>query len=115
MQNDVLKNNIAPWQEKGRWYKFKILSDGTNYSVDTDNSDVHTATISTTTGNLGVQFKYISNWAVRVDEHTVISTSTNISTLAQLRCRIEGTFAIHLNILPGYFSELTLWVFGDLA
>ena len=20
MQNDVLKNNIAPWQEKGRWY-----------------------------------------------------------------------------------------------
>ena len=20
MQNDMLKNNIAPWQEKGRWY-----------------------------------------------------------------------------------------------
>ena len=24
MQNDMLKNNIAPWQEKGRWYHGKI-------------------------------------------------------------------------------------------
>ena len=28
MQNDVLKNTIAPWQEKGRWYHAYINNSG---------------------------------------------------------------------------------------
>ena len=35
MQNDVLKNEIAPWQEKGRWYKARVTEAG----IDTDHSD----------------------------------------------------------------------------
>ena len=35
MQNDVLKNKIAPWQEKGRWYHAHITEAG----LDTDNTD----------------------------------------------------------------------------
>ena len=28
MENDVLKNKIAPWQEKGRWYHGVFTTDG---------------------------------------------------------------------------------------
>lgn len=37
MQNDVLKNEIAPWQEKGRWYHG--LWDGTLQAFDPNESD----------------------------------------------------------------------------
>ena len=39
MENDVLKNKIAPWQEKGRWYKGVYEFDGTNYKIHSDESD----------------------------------------------------------------------------
>lgn len=35
MQNDVLKNDIAPWQEKGQWYHAKIDANG----IINDSSD----------------------------------------------------------------------------
>lgn len=28
MENDVLKNKIAPWQEHGRWYHLKVNESG---------------------------------------------------------------------------------------
>ena len=37
MQNDVLKNKIAPWQEKGRWYH-GLWNIGTN-AFDADETD----------------------------------------------------------------------------
>lgn len=40
MQNDVLKNKIAPWQEKGRWYHLRFNIDGEDgIYIDHDNSD----------------------------------------------------------------------------
>ena len=39
MQNDMLKNNIAPWQEKGRWYHIRVKSDGTVWTILYDESD----------------------------------------------------------------------------
>ena len=39
MQNDVLKNEIAPCQEKGRWYHITAVSDGTTWSIDNDRTD----------------------------------------------------------------------------
>lgn len=35
MENDVLKNKIEPWQEKGRWYKCTII----NNQIDTQKTD----------------------------------------------------------------------------
>lgn len=35
MENDVLKNKIAPWQEKGRWYHFRFE----NGQINTAKSD----------------------------------------------------------------------------
>lgn len=37
MQNDMLKNNIAPWQEKGRWYHG--VWDYSTDSFDPDETD----------------------------------------------------------------------------
>lgn len=37
MQNDVLKNNIAPWQEKGRWYHG--VYDATNLTFISEKTD----------------------------------------------------------------------------
>lgn len=39
MQNDVLKNNIAPWQEKGRWIKITCESDQSTWSIVPEESD----------------------------------------------------------------------------
>ena len=39
MENDVLKNKIAPWQEKGRWVKLTCVSDGSVWKIDPDKSD----------------------------------------------------------------------------
>ena len=54
MQNDVLKNNIAPWQEKGRWYHGKV--DLTNiYSFiinETDEYLIQKTSIGAATGCL---------------------------------------------------------------
>lgn len=35
MENDVFKNKIVPWQEKGRWYHAHIV----NSAIDADNTD----------------------------------------------------------------------------
>ena len=34
MENDVLKNKIAPWQETGRWYHIACDSNGTTWTLD---------------------------------------------------------------------------------
>ena len=39
MENDVLKNKIAPWQEKGRWYHLKVTSDGSVWAINHNESD----------------------------------------------------------------------------
>lgn len=39
MQNDVLKNEIAPWQEKGRWFHITAVSDGSTWTIDADRTD----------------------------------------------------------------------------
>ena len=35
----MLKNNIAPWQEKGRWYHCVVESDGTSWTLNSNESD----------------------------------------------------------------------------
>lgn len=44
MLNNQLKNSLVPWQEKGRWYKVFIESNGTDFSITT--SDIENASIT---------------------------------------------------------------------
>lgn len=53
MQNDILKNTIAPWQEKGRWYHAYFVSDGSAWSIDKTKSDPFFVN-TTITGSLTV-------------------------------------------------------------
>ena len=39
MENDVLRNKIAPWQEKGRWYKITAESNGSVWTVVKNETD----------------------------------------------------------------------------
>lgn len=51
MENDVLKNKIAPWQEKGRWYHMHVNENG----MDINNSDeyiINNVSIEPTSGNV---------------------------------------------------------------
>ena len=41
MENDVLKNRIAPWQEKGRWYhaQLQLKADKSGFELIPEQSD----------------------------------------------------------------------------
>lgn len=39
MQNDMLKNTISPWQEKGRWVKVTCESNKSEWSILLNESD----------------------------------------------------------------------------
>ena len=41
MQNDVLKNNIAPWQEKGRWYHGVVDAGTKNFITEKTDSFIN--------------------------------------------------------------------------
>ena len=56
MQNDVLKNSIAPWQEKGRWYHIQIESDGATWKINKDKSDSIFANASVSSNTFIVLF-----------------------------------------------------------
>lgn len=49
MQNDMLKNNIAPWQEKGRWYHGAW--DCSAHAFITNETDAYLLTLGTTVTN----------------------------------------------------------------
>lgn len=36
MENDVLKNKIAPWQEKGQWYHLRIMRESEESMITID-------------------------------------------------------------------------------
>ena len=79
MENDVLRNKIAPWQEKGRWYHAHLTENG----LDTLHSDkfindnftissISTAITLNNTDYTIIDFKY------RINKSTIIA-NTSIS------------------------------------
>ena len=44
MENDVLKNKIAPWQEKGRWYHAVVEVENSEWILLKDESDAFFST-----------------------------------------------------------------------
>lgn len=60
MQNDVLKNEIAPWQEKGRWYKITLDNISGTLTYNSDESDIKGISLSSTGRFSGLYFKYVN-------------------------------------------------------
>ena len=83
MQNDVLKNEIAPWQEKGRWYHAHLTETGFDSSY-TDKFILDNMLISSNSGNAElntnahalIDCKYIIN-----DAATAATRAVNVSIL----------------------------------
>ena len=88
MQNDVLKNNIAPWQEKGRWYHANIYSSSSVSGINTNRTDsfiVDNFNIYPISGKIYIGPKVGSENIVILDCHanyknyTISTDATNVT------------------------------------
>lgn len=105
MQNDVLKNKIAPWQEKGRWYHAFIESTGTALKLTI--CDLEGVRISGTSLLMpNSDFKLID--VKVVDEDLASGKSLADYTVA----KTSGTVAYTKLPSAGDFTYIDLWFFG---
>lgn len=114
MENDVLRNKIAPWQEKGRWYHG--LVDIATHSFDasfTDELLMNEFTILSvgSTWHLAPKTnvtKQILDVKIRCHEVTSSSTaSININTYYYADAR--RTYFIYPNVFTA--GEIDIWAF----
>lgn len=102
MQNDMLKNTIVPWQEKGRWYHAHITEAG----VDVNNTDdfvKNNFNIASNASNIYVKKGVtVIDIKIRINSYET-SNATTITPAVVLR--VDGRF--QLNILnPSNFTSL---------
>ena len=118
MQNDVLRNTIVPWQEKGRWYHAKFdFSAGAIVAAETDQYllDHATATLSGTTWYYN--FDRVGNdHAAGIIDYKVLYTDIPIASTAAtiyiaLRHYTNGNtgFIFALSDFNDGFADI--WVF----
>lgn len=103
----ILKNQIVPWQEKGRWYHFFVESDGSAYTLTT--KDISTAAIDGSYLKLPKDFHIID---YKVD--LSVDTSAAATYEKGIRLYAAGNQAV---VLPdkANFDAADVWVFGYQA
>lgn len=109
MQNDVLKNNIAPWQEKGRWYHAHITKTG----IDSDNTDqflIDNLTVPLNSSYYILKAGYIpADYVVVVNNY---STSTNYGFPKNFSVQADGRMSIQILNLNNFTSiDFDLFIF----
>ena len=109
MQNDVLKNNIVPWQEKGRWYHG--LWDTSTDSFITEKTDSFINDHCTVSNISGVYYLFVDNPNKRPIEAVCIPQVPFVCTYAAgvgatgtKRYLTDGTTAISF-MLYGCFTS----------
>lgn len=110
MQNDVLKNNIAPWQEKGRWYHLVVKSNGTAWSIDKINSDQIFADASVVANDyiqIGRDVRII-DYKILYNDDVV---SSDFSALVQVRLSPTRGELITLVYASRYTGSVDIWIF----
>lgn len=100
----TLKNKIAPYTAKGRWYHFFIESDGTAATIttkDLEDVSIVSSTLRLPQGFIPVDFK--------IGIHCTASNTSTFSTGIKLFANEQQGIAI-----PGVavFDYADLWVFG---
>lgn len=114
MQNDVLKNKIAPWQENGRWYHANITSTGSSWVFNFDKSDPVFAGSAITPGNILVTpFDY--NKEIITDIKVILhKTPTDIISVGYNAFYIRFSTNQNIFLCPvgSYTGEIDLWIFA---
>lgn len=86
------KNNVAPWQVRGRWYHALIESNGS--ALHLTQCDLEDCNISSTYLQLPIGFKVVDH---KLDIHATGGTSTTATNIAiQQRRMGDGKMAITL-------------------
>lgn len=116
MQNDVLKNEIAPWQEKGQWYKIELNSDGAAWTIDVKNTDERLKNAVISSGYY-VQLNDANLDAMKECILDAVFKLYAFPTAATIK---EGVFRIYWNTSHQfitlqnptiYTGKLTVWIF----
>lgn len=114
MENDVLRNKIAPWQEKGRWYHGVV--NVPNRTLVADKTDQflidHTTSIIQTQSNLvldldDINLKCIDSKFIMLDDYRR-SDSTYIYNIGYGRTTGETSVSIGY---AGSAGHSEFWVF----
>lgn len=109
MENDVLKNKIAPWQEEGRWYKIRIKS----LQLDQNESDPNfNAYFSASSNYIYLPPKFVlCDYKMIYDDFTVTS-DTNINPV--IRLNSAGRIGFSTGHVAATITDIsfTVYVFG---
>lgn len=112
MQNDRLKNKIAPWQEKGRWYHATIQKSGATFVLVNQTSDVFIINNYRITGNQIVLCNspyVILSAIIKYPSNNIGSSSTTITATPVLLTSNES--AITLTPYVPNNSTFDIWAF----
>lgn len=106
MENQMFKNKIVPWQNKGRWYEFFIESDGTDYTLTLSPSELGAGVAIS-----GSYLKFDEGWHI-IDYVCDIHVDTSSATTFEkgLRMYADGSQGC---VLPDKtsFDAMYMWVF----
>jgi len=105
MLNQELKNKIAPWQEKGRWYHALIESDGSAYTLtecDLEGCSMYGSGIF----KMAAKFQPIDFKITDVDLYPSKTINSHTRKTAA-----DGSFYLTLPSV-GDFSYCNIWFFG---
>ena len=109
MQNDVLRNTIVPWQEKGRWYHAHL----TELGVDVNNTDqfiLDHVTINPGSAYAVVDKGYsVCDYILRFNN---FSRTSNSSYNKQFGLQADGKFSLSITGLGNYTTvDADLYIF----
>ena len=114
MENDVLRNKIAPWQEKGRWYHGKVDLTGTPAFIteQTDKFLLDNTVIGASTGDILVVGKtnkiHFIDTKFKLNNYTRASASANYFVLYYYADGREGSTIAPAGATTG---TTEFWVF----
>lgn len=114
MENDVLKNKMAPWQEKGRWYHVTIKATGSAFSVIADKSDPFNFSINATNYLVVPLDVQILDWKVKLTGEVQASKLVRIPYDSfYVRYDTSATpVRIWLSDVDKFIGEYEIWFFA---
>ena len=112
MENDVLKNKMAPWQEKGRWYHATVKSDGTNWTIVNDETDAELrgSVLSNRYITLTDKTKTVIDFKIKFHNHA--AGTINLQGAGNFNLRYTPTSVyLYMSLASDYVGTFDAWFF----